>query len=190
MTGFEAYQKYIALKNHFTRESYDYFKYGGKTSVKQSTFEARKDKYMFHKLAKKKDVEGLIISNMIVNEKVWVKDLLEIESESVYTEWLKRQQSLGYIFNNDLEYLNTNFNENLLVSSNEYPYLLKLYMRNQISIETLVIIEDIVRPFNYWNKQIHDPIVWPSIYTKCKKYRPFLQFDKHKFKEQLKKRFE
>ena len=29
MTPFEVYTKYIALKNHFTQERYDYFTYGG-----------------------------------------------------------------------------------------------------------------------------------------------------------------
>jgi hypothetical protein len=33
MTPFEVYKKYLALKNHFTKDSYDYFKYGGKVSA-------------------------------------------------------------------------------------------------------------------------------------------------------------
>ena len=33
VSPFEAYQTYLALKQHFTRPSYDYFKYNGKVKV-------------------------------------------------------------------------------------------------------------------------------------------------------------
>jgi hypothetical protein len=34
MDPFEAYCKYIALKNHFTQKNYDYFKYNGENHLK------------------------------------------------------------------------------------------------------------------------------------------------------------
>ena len=37
MTGFDCYRTYLAFKNHFTRDKFDYFKYGGKTNVSMST---------------------------------------------------------------------------------------------------------------------------------------------------------
>ena len=52
MSPFEAYKLYTAIKNHFTTESYDYFKYNGKVRASEHTFETRKDKYMFYKLSK------------------------------------------------------------------------------------------------------------------------------------------
>ena len=39
MEPFEAYQKYLALKLHFDSESYDYFKYRGKTNAKRDKFD-------------------------------------------------------------------------------------------------------------------------------------------------------
>ena len=51
MNEFEAYQKYIALKLHFTSD-YDYFKYNGKTNVTLNSFNERKDKFHFKKLVK------------------------------------------------------------------------------------------------------------------------------------------
>lgn len=185
MDGYAAYQKYIAIKNHFTKETYDYFKYNGKANIKQATFEARKDKFMFHKLAKKKDIEGFLVSNFIERESTWVKDLLNIEADQIYSEWIKRQQSLTYIFEQDIEKLDEDFNKNIQVKDNEYPHLLKLFMRKQISIETMIIINSIVGFFQYWNKQIIDPVIWPSIYMKCTKYSPFLKFDKQKYKDLL-----
>ena len=57
--GFDAYCLYLAVNNHFNTDSYDYFKYAGKTSVKLETFLKRKDKYHFAKLARKYHVELL-----------------------------------------------------------------------------------------------------------------------------------
>ncbi len=40
MTGFDCYRTYLAFKNHFTKDNFDYFKYGGKTKrclVKRKT---------------------------------------------------------------------------------------------------------------------------------------------------------
>ena len=51
MTGYETFSLYQALKLHFTQESYDFFKYNGKTNVSVTTFENRKDKYHFYKHA-------------------------------------------------------------------------------------------------------------------------------------------
>ena len=48
-TGFAAFALYNALKLHFTSDSYDYFKYHGKTNVSKQTFTTRKDKYQFYK---------------------------------------------------------------------------------------------------------------------------------------------
>ena len=52
MTGYEAFSLYESLKLHFTKESYDFFKYNGKTKVSVQSFENRKDKYHFYKIGR------------------------------------------------------------------------------------------------------------------------------------------
>ena len=51
MTGFEVYKVYLALKQHFTKQEYDYFKYHGKVRANENSFEQRRDRYFFKKLA-------------------------------------------------------------------------------------------------------------------------------------------
>jgi hypothetical protein len=34
-----------------------------------------------------------------------------------------------------------------------------------------------------WNKKISDPVVWPEVYRKIKKYKPFVNFDQQKVKK-------
>lgn len=190
MSGFAAYQKYIAIKNHFTSDSYDYFKYGGKTQAKVTTFEKRKDKYMFYKLSKKKDIEGFLVSNFISKDVKWVRDFNNSESELVYTEWLKRQQSLSYIFQSDLQNMKDDLNENIIVRDDTlYPYMLELYFQKKICIETLVICDVILNIFQYWNKKIQDKFLWPDLHRTLTKYTPFVKIDKKTYKELLKERF-
>ena len=43
MMPFDAYRCYLSLKNHFTKDSYDYHKVGVLTRVKKETFYKRKD---------------------------------------------------------------------------------------------------------------------------------------------------
>lgn len=187
MTGYEAYKLYVALKNHFNSDSYDFFKYGGKTRASVKSFEMRHDKYFFSKLAKHKDVQRYILANIIQdNPNVWVGDLAnEQRAEDNYKEWLARQESLTYTFRSDVEYLAPIFDDNFIVKEGQHPYLLKLFIHNKISIETLIIINDYCSFFSLWNKRIEEDIVWPSIHRKCVKYKPFLRYDKARLKQIL-----
>lgn len=190
MTPFEAYKTYVSLKNHFTKESYDYFKYGGKGKFSESSFEVRKDKYFFYKLSKQKDLVNYIVSNFVVNENLWVGDLVnEEQSNSHYMQWLKKQQSLTYIISNEIELLDDNLNQNILVTDGQHPPLLRMFKQGKISAETLIALDDVLNIFKHWNKNIEEDIIWPKMYLKLMKYKPFIKYDTAKIKELLKKRF-
>lgn len=189
MTPFESYKTFLAVKNHFTTDSYDYIKYNGKVGARQSSFETRKDKYQFYKLSKHKDPLKYLVANFVDGDLKWVGDLFNDESEKVYAEWLKRQQSLSYIFEQDLNKLLTNFDDNVIVKNGQHPYLLKQYLRRQVSIETIIILNDILGFFGHWNKKIEDTVLWPSIYKKLSKYKPFFHYDAFKCRKILKEKF-
>jgi len=190
LTPFEAYKTYVSLKNHFTKESYDYFKYGGKGKFSESSFEVRKDKYFFYKLSKQKDLVNYIVSNFVVNENLWVGDLVnEEQSNSHYMQWLKKQQSLTYIISNEIELLDDNLNQNILVTDGQHPPLLRMFKQGKISAETLIALDDVLNIFKHWNKNIEEDIIWPKMYLKLMKYKPFIKYDTVKIKELLKKRF-
>ena len=44
---FDAYKQYLSLKNHFTKEKYDYHKYCGKSRATVQSFYKRKDRFWF-----------------------------------------------------------------------------------------------------------------------------------------------
>ena len=121
MSAFEVYKDYVALKNHFTKPDYDYIKYNGHVTVKRASFDKRKDKVFFEKLAKNPDVHEFLIANFSENPKLWIRDLAYSEdAQSTYNDWKKRQQSLTYNLKQDLGKLFTDFNKNFIVANNEH----------------------------------------------------------------------
>jgi hypothetical protein len=183
MSAFECYKEYVALKNHFTQKNYDYIKYNGKTSVRVDSFNTRKDKIFFEKLSKHKDPKGFLIANLVIDEKVWIKDLAYNEvAQTRYNDWIKRIESLTYMFKSELSKLKENFDENFLVEEYDHPYLLKLYLQKEISIETLVILVEVTNCFKHWNKKLSEDPVWDQVSFKIKKYKSFLNFDTAKIK--------
>ena len=189
MTPFEAFKLYTAIKNHFSTESYDFFKYHGKVRVSENTFDTRKDKYMFYKLSKHEDPLTFLVANFSESSKLWVGDLFNVDHDLKYNQYLRRKQSLTYIFESDIDNLLESFDKNFEVPESGYPHLLNLLIRKKISKETFIIINDCVRFFGKWNKQIQDPILWPQIALNCKKLYPFLEYDKDKYCKILRYKF-
>jgi len=186
MDAFEAYKVYVALKNHFTSKTYDYFKYGGRTKASIKTFEKRPDRYQFHKLAKRKDVVDYLVANFVYDDgsSSWIGNLLNNgQADKNYSQLVKTRESLSYIFSNDLDRLDLEFDKNFLVEEGQHPKLFKLYLRHEITIETLIILDDLVGYMRKWNRRIEDGILWPQVYLKCKKFRPFFQYDRDKMKQ-------
>jgi hypothetical protein len=185
MTPFEAYQTFLAIKQHFNT-SYDYFKYGGKVKAPLNSFESRRDKFYFQKLARHRDLHGLLVANFIDRDVKWVGDLISDESEAVYKEWKKRSESLTYTVTQELDQLSDDFISFFRVKDGQHPPLLVLFKQKKISIETLAILNNLLSFFEIWDKKIYDPVVWPSIRTRVIKYQPFIHYDKSKLKKVVK----
>jgi len=189
ISGYEAFGLYQALKLHFTTDSYDYFKYNGKTSISVTSFENRKDKYHFYKLSRKytnkEDLINFIVANLIEDEKSWVGVLLQEEADIIYRKRQKVIQSLSYTFENDciliFEDCILNPNE-VLKTDGDYPVLLTKALRKEIQIETLCILNQILGFIPMWTNKINDTIRWPEYRRKCIKYASFLPQDVVKYK--------
>lgn len=181
MGEYELYIFYLALKRHFTSD-YDFFKYQGKIRASRQSFEGRRDRYFFGKLAKRKDAKELILANMVTDPKIWIGDLLGDTAETVYKDWLKRQQSLTHTFKSELNLLHDEFDENVIVKNGQHPPLLKLVLSKKISLETLIILDDLMKFIPYWEAKISDSILFPDLNKRVKNYRPFLQYDKTKMR--------
>ena len=188
---FDTYRTYIALKNHFTKDSYDFHKYNGKSRVSLQSFYRRKDRYWFEKLSRQKNDQEIInffVSNFIScsdPSSLWIGEIIR-EGESRYTSWQKRVQSLSYIFKEESENLfgDNKFNE-VFNCSKGHPLLLRKFLSGNISLETLVIYDRIFLFGNRFDRKFKDP-VWETVSRKIKKYSPFLHIDVFHYKKILK----
>ena len=190
MSPFETYQHYLSLKNHFTNPKYDFFKYGAKTRASVTSFNKRKDKYWFEKTSRKysdKEVVDFLVSNFTATDNpqnLWIGEIIN-SGERNYAEWMKRQQSLSYLFK---EQSNELFSENELESvfdcSKGHPIVLKKFLSGTISLETLVIYDKIFLFGNTFDKKLLDP-VWETVSLKLKKYSPFINIDVFNYRKIL-----
>lgn len=191
MTPFDAYKQYLALKNHFSKEKYDYHKYAGKSRASVASFNKRKDKYWFEKLSRQKsdeEIKNFFIANFVAADdpnSLWIGNVIRL-GDTYYKEWTKRQQSLQYLFTQESQTLFSEYTlDQAFDCSKGHPPVLKKFLSGNISPETLVIYNRIFLIGNIFDKKLLDPI-WESVSMKIKKYTPFLNIDVFKYKKILK----
>jgi len=190
VTPFETYQHYLSLKNHFTNPKYDFFKYGAKTRASVTSFNKRKDKYWFEKTSRKysdKEVVDFLVSNFTATDNpqnLWIGEIIN-SGERNYADWMKRQQSLTYLFKEQSnELLSENELETLFNCTKGHPLILKKFLSGSVSLETLTIFDKVFHFSKNFDKKLDDP-VWESVSLKLKKYSPFLNIDMFQYKKIL-----
>ena len=190
VSPFETYQHYLSLKNHFTNPKYDFFKYGAKTRASVTSFNKRKDKYWFEKTSRKyndKEVVDFLVSNFTATDNpqnLWIGEIIN-SGERNYAEWMKRQQSLTYLFKEQSnELLSENELESLFNCTKGHPLILKKFLSGNVSLETLTIFDKVFHFSKNFDKKLDDP-VWESVSLKLKKYSPFLNIDMFHYKKIL-----
>ena len=191
VTPFETYQTYLSMKSHFTNRKYDFFKYGGKSRATMASFNKRKDKYWFEKTSRKysdEEVLNFLLANFVSTDNpqnLWIGEIIN-SGERNYSQWMKRKQSLTYLFkeqSNEL-LLEKNLNE-VFDCSKGHPPILKKYLGGEISLETLTILEKVFSFVKNFDKKLTDP-VWESVSLKIKKYIPFININVFHYKKILK----
>ena len=110
--GFDVYKTYLAVKLHFTTDTYDYYKYGGKVNTKLDTFTKRKDRYFFHKLSTRyaeTDILDFFVANFLSDSKRWIGNLLANDGRDVYLDYKKRKEAFAYHFKQDCGTIHSDF---------------------------------------------------------------------------------
>ena len=188
---FDAYRCYLSLKNHFTKDHYDFHKYGGKTRATKQAFYKRKDRFWFEKFSRQKndkEVVEFFVSNFISTtdpSTMWIGEMIK-DGEGRYTEWKKRVQSLSYIFKEEVDNLfDGNKVDEVFDCSKGHPPILKSYLGGNTSLETMVICDKIFEYGKDFDQKLSDP-VWETVSRKIKKYESFLNINVPRYKKILK----
>lgn len=188
----DAYRCYLSLKNHFTKDKYDYHKYCGKSRATVQSFYKRKDRFWFERISRQKtdqEVIDFFVSNFVTctdPSKLWIGEMMK-EGEDRYEKWKKRNQSLSYIFKEETQSL---FEEqkvdDVFDCSKGHPIILKKFLSGKISPETMVIYDKIFLFGKDFDEKLKDP-VWETVSFRLKKYSSFLHIDVQRYKTILRK---
>ena len=185
MEPIDVYLMYCAMKAHFSKNNYDFHKYGGKTKVSRDSFWKRNDKYFFVKLAKKHDdrdsIQDYLVSNFIRDRRGYIANF----NDENYKVWKDRKTDFYNIFFDELRPLVKDFEPLFQTKNNNHPKLLKEFLGDRVSLETLIILDDLVNFSKKWDKELKEDIVWPDLKKLMKNYKGFLTIDKNRYRIRL-----
>jgi len=189
MNGYEVFCTYQAIKLHFTTDTYCYFKYNGHVQTKPEGFERRKDKYMFHKLARTlKDTEavGFFVAGFLLNSKAWTEYFLEPEAYTRYTTWQNKINTLPLLFDKDMIKIEEaiEMREMLKVPRDgSLPFIWTMMNQKEIEFETVVILHGLTGILDLWDKTYSSDYIYEKTSKLIRKYEPFLGLDVPRYKE-------
>ena len=190
MMPFECYKTYVALKTHFTKDSYDYIQYRSqRIKAKKESFygdgkkrKPRKDRFWFERMVRQypdKDIVNFFVANFVAGTdpaNVYMPTIVK-SGEKTFNEWQKKMQSLSYFFKNEVgDLLDGKKFDDVFDCAKGHPPILKSHLAGRTSIETMIICDRILGYRVNFDKKIDD-VVWKSISMKMRKYAPFINID-------------
>ena len=74
---------------------------------------------------------------------------------------------------------------------NQHPLLLKEYLGKRVSLEPMIVLDDLVEYSKKWSKQLEwDDFVWPDVKKLMNNYKGFLTIKTDKYRIRLLKLIE
>ena len=178
------------MKAHFSRKDYDFFKYGGKTKVSRDSFWKRKDRFFFVKLSKKYkteiEIRNYLVSNFIKDKSGYIANF----SEENYNSWLLRRSGFFDQFIIEMKPFIKEFEPLFEVKNSSHPKLLKEFLGSRVSLETMLVLDELVSFSKKWDQQLEDDIVWVDLKKLMKNYKGFLTINKNRYRIKLLKLIE
>ena len=191
MRAVDVYLMYCALKAHF-KGDYDYHKFSGQTKIKRDSFYKRKDRIFFVKVTSKYDkndseVLNYFVSNFIQDRSGYIANF----NDKNYEDWLQKRKMFFEIFSQELQPFVKNFNPLFESKDGHHPLLLKEYLGKRISLETMIVLDDLVEFSKKWDKELEwDDFVWPDVKKLMNNYKGFLTINTNKYRIKLLKLIE
>lgn len=181
MNGFKAFKYYLAIKLHFTSPKFNVFVNRGHIKGSYQKFLLRNDYMLFEKVAKMypadKDFIQYVASNYMYNHPNMI---YEIEQGTAnYKEYIRRKQSMTRIFQNDLDTI-INSGAQYDFSGSKIPDVLKLFLGGKISIETVVILDQLDGITEQLRQNDHIALLLNNDLLRIEKARGFVKYDVYK----------
>lgn len=183
MKGFDLFCIYLGVKLHFTSDSYDFFRFNGKTKTTFASYLKRGDKGWFERLGRnfKGDPVDFFFALFAHDPNLWIGEMGEGGKEEVFVRWQRRMQNFTEEFREDISILckiteseRIGFDA-LFRSDGGHPPLMKAVLRGDISPETFIAMDELLGFFPQFDSQLAGDPVWEALRKRCDKYRPFLR---------------
>jgi hypothetical protein len=190
MEPIDVYLMYCAMKAHFSRKDYDFLTYKGKSRVPRNSFYKRKDRIFFVKLSHKyeeyEDIKNYFVANFVTERNGYIANF----NDENYKIWKDRRSNFYDIFTEEIRPFVKDFNPIFKVKNSEHPFLLKEYLGKRVSIETLIILDELLEFTINWNRSLAEDYIWYDINKLMKNYKRFLTIDKNQYRIELLKLIE
>ena len=190
MEPIDVYLMYCAMKAHFGKSDYDFVTYKGKTRIKRDTFYKRKDRSFFVKLSRKYktelEIKNYFVANFIKNKKGYIANF----SDENYESWKLKRQGFFKQFEVEMKPLVETFEDLFRVENGQHPKLMKEFLGGRVSLETVIVLDELVNFDNAWNKELEDDIIWIDLRNLMNNYERFLTIDQEQYKIRLLKLIE
>ena len=181
---------YCAMKAHFSKGDYDFVTYKGKTRIKRDTFYKRKDRSFFVRLSRKykseEDIKNYFVANFIKNKKGYIANFCNENYES----WKLKRHSFFDMFEVEMKPLVEAFENLFSVENEQHPKLMREFLGGRVSLETVIILDELVNFVKAWNKELEDDIIWIDLRNLMNNYKRFLTIDQEQYRIRLLKLIE
>ena len=181
----DVWQIYMAVKLHFQSSSkFDAFKFNFRgPRLKSGSTNESKSKWTLEKLSKKyprkNDIILFILANILAG-KEWIGDM----NEDIYSTWIAKIQRMNYTFKSEIAELykvclekDVLFDDAFISKDNiEVPLIYKMSYHEKLSLESLVILQILIRFIKNIENSMSDPLgIIGDINNKILQYLPFLK---------------
>jgi hypothetical protein len=190
MEPIDVYLMYCAMKAHFGKGDYDFVTYKGKTRIKRDTFYKRKDRSFFVRVSRKykteQEIQNYFVSNFIRDKKGYIANF----NDENYESWKLKRQGFFDLFDVEMKPLVDAFEDLFTVTNGQHPKLMREFLGGRVSLETIIILDELVNFGPDWNKQLEDDIIWIDLRNLMNNYKRFLTIDQEQYKIRLLKLIE
>ena len=190
MEPIDVYLMYCAMKAHFGKGDYDFITYKGKTRIKRDTFYKRKDRSFFVRLSRKykteKEIKNYFVSNFIKNKKGYIANF----SDDIFETWKLKRQSFFDMFEVEMKPLVEAFVNLFSIENGQHPKLMREFLGGRVSLETMIILNELVNYNPNWSKSLEDDIIWIDLRNLMNNYERFLTIDQEQYRIRLLKLIE
>ena len=190
MEPIDVYLMYCAMKAHFSKGDYDFVDYKGKTKIKRESFYKRKDRSFFVRLSRKykteEEIKSYFVSNFIKDKKGYIANF----SDEIYDSWKLKRQNFFALFDIEMKPLVEAFEDLFVVENGQHPKLMREFLGGRVSLETVIILDELVNFDPNWNRELEDDIIWIDLRNLMDNYERFLTIDREQYKIRLLKLIE